>query len=109
MLLELWHPTFPNPAGLLCPKPTSEVFSSSSLIAQCTFLWAKSMHFWKLTARLQPQMVKPKEFLLALGCILWAIHEIVAVGESFTPPQTWSPFAELSDNLIKLCRTELIN
>lgn len=96
MLLEQRHPTSPDPAGSMCSKPTSEVFSSSSLIAQCTFLWAKLMHFWKLTAHLQAQMVKTKEFLLALGCVLWAIHEIVAVGESFPPPQTWSPFAELS-------------
>lgn len=96
MLMEQCHPTFPDPAGLVCSKPTSEVFSSSSLIAQCTFLWAKLMHFWKLTAHLQPQMVKTKEFLLALDCVLWAIHKIVPVGESFSPPQTWSPFVELS-------------
>lgn len=83
MLLEQCHPTSPDPSGLVCSKPASEVFSSSSSIAQCTFLWAKLMHSWKLTARLQPQMVKTKEFLLASGCILWAIHEIVAVGESF--------------------------
>lgn len=96
MLVKQCHPTFPDPAGLVCSKPTSEVFSSSSLIAQWTFLWAKLMHFWKSTAHLQPQMVKTKEFLLALDCVLWAIHKIFAVGESFPPPQTWSPFVELS-------------
>lgn len=96
MLLEQCHHTFPDPAALLRSKPTSEVSSSSSPIAQCTFLWVKLMHFWKLTAHFQPQMVKTKEFLLALGCILWAIHKIFAVGESFPPSQTWSLFAELS-------------